>query len=511
MGLGQRDEVRVAQRGGRDPARVFALLVHADRPQHAVVDDDHDHRGAVLHRGGELLRVHHEAAVAGEADHVALRRGQLGGDRRRQPVAHRAVGRRQFGRRAAVAVEAVHPDRVVAGAVGDDGVVGQRRPDVGDDRGEVDAVAGERRRGDVGQVLGARRACPVGPARRCGRHRQRGQRLRGGRSVGFDRQRRPVHAAEFGRVGVDVDQRLPRLRCVDQGVAGAADFAQPRTEHQQQVGVAHALQQGRRSAEAELADVVLAAVVEQVLAAKAGDHRQRARRGERVQRVAPGALPARSADDEQRTLRRGQPLLQFGQRGSARGDPRGRRHGRCVGDVRDVGAGVQQVVGQHDDDRAGAPAARHRVGTGDGRRELVDAARLRDPFGDGAEHRRVVDFLERLAAEESAVDLADEQDHRRRILARGVQPVARVRRSGAPRDETQAGFAGQLAVGVGHVRRRAFVARDHGADRRRRGQRVEHRQEALAGDAIDEFGAFANQRVDQDLAAVAGCGSGHRG
>ena len=95
-------EIRIRQFGARDAARIFALLVHADRAVHAVVDDQHDDRRAVLHRGRELLPVHEELAVARERDHRALRLRDLRRDRRRHAVAHRAAGRRELRAPAAV-------------------------------------------------------------------------------------------------------------------------------------------------------------------------------------------------------------------------------------------------------------------------------------------------------------------------------------------------------------------------------------------------------------------------
>ena len=61
---GERREVGIDQIGTDHAPRVLALLVHADRPVHAVVDDDEDDIRAVLHGGGEFLPVHLEAAVA---------------------------------------------------------------------------------------------------------------------------------------------------------------------------------------------------------------------------------------------------------------------------------------------------------------------------------------------------------------------------------------------------------------------------------------------------------------
>jgi len=115
----------------------------------------------------------------------------------------------------------------------------------------------------------------------------------------------------------------------------------------------------------------------------------------------------------------------------------------------------------------------------------------------------IVHLLEGAAAEEAAVHLADEEDHRRGVLAGGVHPVGGVGGAGAAGDEADARAAGELAVGVGHVGGGALVAGDDGADVRRGVQRVEHRQVALAGDAEDLVDAVAAQGLDEDLSTVA--------
>jgi len=70
-------------------------------------------------------------------------------------------------------------------------------------------------------------------------------------------------------------------------------------------------------------------------------------------------------------------------------------------------------------------------------------------------------------------------------------------------DETDARFAGHLAVGLGHESRSPFLAVDHETDVRVV-QRVEHIQVAFAGDAEGGVDAVDAERVDQDLAAGAG-------
>ena len=85
-----RREIGIAQRRGDDAPGIHALLMHADRAVHAVVDQHDDDRQAVLNGGGEFLPVHQKVAVAGKADDSPLRKQTLRADRRRQAKTHRA-------------------------------------------------------------------------------------------------------------------------------------------------------------------------------------------------------------------------------------------------------------------------------------------------------------------------------------------------------------------------------------------------------------------------------------
>src|SRR5258706_15423279 len=82
---------------------------------------------------------------------------------------------------------------------------------------------------------------------------------------------------------------------------------------------------------------------------------------------------------------------------------------------------------------------------------------LRRPFGDRAEHLTVVDFLECLAVRHLATDLADQKDHRCRILERGVDADGSMAGAGTSRHQAEARLAGELAVSLGHIGRSGFV------------------------------------------------------
>ena len=106
-------------------AGIGPFLVHPDRAVAAVVDDEDDRPGARLHRRAKLLAGHLEVAVTGEGDDGALRVGDLGGDGGGHAVAHGAGLRRQETLARAEGEVLVRPGGEVAGAVGQDGIVGE--------------------------------------------------------------------------------------------------------------------------------------------------------------------------------------------------------------------------------------------------------------------------------------------------------------------------------------------------------------------------------------------------
>ncbi len=76
-------------------------------------------------------------------------------------------------------------------------------------------------------------------------------------------------------------------------------------------------------------------------------------------------------------------------------------------------------------------------------------------------------------------------------------------RAGASRHEGDAGLAGHLAVGIGHIADPAFLAADDGLDFRRVMQCVEDGEEAFPGNGEDAVAALDPELLDKDLAAGA--------
>ena len=83
-----------------------------------------------------------------------------------------------------------------------------------------------------------------------------------------------------------------------------------------------------------------------------------------------------------------------------------------------------------------------------------------------------------------------------------MDPGAGVGRAGAAGDEGDAGAPGHLAVGIGHVGDPALLPADDGVDVGRVVERVEHREEALAGNREDAVAAVDAKLVDEDAAPV---------
>ena len=131
---------------------------------------------------------------------------------------------------------------------------------------------------------------------------------------------------------------------------------------------------------------------------------------------------------------------------------------------------------------------------------MIDLCR---PFGHGAEHGAVIQFLHRIAAQKAAFDLAHKQDHGRGILLGDMNAGRGVGGAWGARDKTNAGPAGGLAIGLGHHGRAAFIAADRDRDAAI-DQGIEHRQIGFAGNAESLCHFLSDQLIDQNLGRCAG-------
>ena len=288
-----------------------------------------------------------------------------------------------------------------------------------------------------------------------------------------------IDPAELVGVGVDVDERLAGMVGRDRACSRRSSTSPSRgADGEDQVGVADALLQLGVGAVAELAGIDAAGVGDRVLAAEGGGDGNAVAEGEIGEMVRRARAPVGAADDRDR---RGRFLEQLEQRLDRAGIGLfgDRRNARPVERLDLV---AQHVLGQREHHRAGPAGGRDAIGAGD---IFGDAAGILDPrrpFGDRAEEGGEVDLLEALAVAVAARDVADEQDHRGRILEGDVDAGAGVGRARAAGDEGDARAPGHLAVGVGHIGDAAFLPADDDVDLGRVVKRVEHREEAFARD-----------------------------
>ncbi len=488
----QGHEVRVDEIGAAHAARVAPLLMHANRPVHAVVGDEDDDRRAVLAGGGELRHAHQEVAVTRDAHDVAVRMDELRGDRGRQPVPHRAREGRELGAVATEGVEAVGPHGEVAGATRDDRVRSEPLAQDGHDVRHLHG-AGQRPPLERLEVRGVRRVHVVSaPVERL-------ERVEGSREAWArrdDAERRLVDAAQLVRVRVDVDQRAADPGRRDRREARCLDVAEPRTHDEQDVGVSQPVGQRRVLPDAQVAGVAAGLVVDVVLAPPGGGDGNAALLEPPSELRSGLGRPRLTADDRERSLRLREQPAELGELRLAR-----RRLRRNVGRrVRHLRALDEHVLGQSKHDGAGPPGRRGSERPSD---ELGDPLRpvdLCDPLRERAEHEPVVELLEGLPPHIAARDLTDEQDHRRPVLERRVHPHRCLRRARAAGHEADPGAAGQLPVRLGHVGRACLVPARDEADRAV-AQRVEDVDVALARHAECEIRAVDGELVDEQLPA----------
>ena len=323
--------------------------------------------------------------------------------------------------------------------------------------------------------------------------------------VGTDRQVGAIDAVELVGVRMDVDEKLVRMVGRDEGIAVRRRLAEPGTDREDQVGRLDPLCQLRIGSITEIAGIDRRRGLDRVLSPERGGDRDAEAFGEHLEVSAGLRVPPRTADDGDRSGGVRQHGLQRRQRVGAGGLRRVvNERGRC-GFTGGLG---QHVFGQREHDRAGTTGDGGSVGTGD---ELRDTRRVvdpRGPLGDRAEERREVDLLEPLAVPHPPRDVADEEDHRLRILEGDVDADAGVGRARPARDEGHARAAGDRAVGAGHESRAAFLPAGDRLDVRMAVERVQHRQEAFARHSKDAAAFLLGKAGDEKLGSGAGHDSG---
>ena len=163
----------------------------------------------------------------------------------------------------------------------------------------------------------------------------------------------------------------------------------------------------------------------------------------------------------------------------------------------------EHVLGQRKHDRPRTACRRYAVRAVDIFRNPAGVLNPCRPFADRAEEGGKVDFLEALAVAVAAGDIADEEDHRSRVLEGDVHAGAGVGRSRPARDEGDSGTTGHLPVRVGHIGDAALLPADGKVDLGCIVQRVEDGEEAFARDREDAIASLDPKLIDEDAATSA--------
>ena len=193
---------------------------------------------------------------------------------------------------------------------------------------------------------------------------------------------------------------------------------------------------------------------------------------------------------------RPQHLLQFGHLREARPD-RDRLGARSI---RHGGHFREHVLGQRDRHRARPPLHRDVKRAMHDLRDLRRQLDLRRELRGRGEQRAIVHLLEGAAPHHRPLDLAYEQDHRRRIVLGDMEPVRRVGRAGAARDEADSWPSGEPPLGQRHDRRARLLPADGEFDRRV-AHGVEGGEIGFARNAIDPLDPLRDELVDENLSA----------
>ena len=383
----------------------------------------------------------------------------------------------------------MEPAGEVAGAVGEDRVVWQTLAEPGDDLAQLHRADVLHWRGPR-EIRRVSRLCLAAPGDRVVRRLQAFQRGDERRRAGVDGKRRPIDATEFLGTGVDVDQRLLRLGDVDQRVTGGRHLAHAPTDEEEHVGLLHAAGEIRVRGDTDIAGVVRVVVIEEHLAAERAADRKIKALGEPPHAGDRRLAPARAAKNDEGPLCRPQHLLQLRHLGEAGMglDRHDRRQGPRVGLV------AEHVFRQRQHDRTRPAGHRDLEGAVDEFRNAIGVVDLLDPFRHLAEHAAEVDLLERLAAAHGPRDLADEHDHRRRILTADVEAGRTAGCARPTRHHDDARTAREFPPRLRGHRGAAFLATDGYGDV---GivERVEEREVTLPRHAEDPLDAVRDQRV----------------
>ena len=481
--------------GGEAPRPVEQPLLLAHQSKRLVVEQHDGQVELLLHRGGQFLDVHLQAAVAAEADHPPSRAGQGRTDGRGQAEAHGAQAAR--GEQLARPAERVglgDPHLVLAHVGGDQGVGADQFGHPADEAGRSFRDSPIRPARAVRRLEPADVLLPGRPALWPDTFRQIPEHPAGVPDQGHLHPAQPAHLP-----GIDVDVQNPRQRAEGAGQAGGA-VVEAGADSDEQVALGHGQVGGAGPVHAEQ------------------PQRQRVVGGQRAQ-----AHEGHDRGD-------GAPLSQAtGRRGTTGAHhPAAQVEHRPFGPVDQVDCGLQPVfaqrflchgeryirpVGNRD------PLQLHVLGHVDEHRPGPTGAgqvqRLGDRGGQFAglvhgEHRldrrpghgADVHLLKGAGAEQRPRHLAGDADHGHRVHGRVGQGGEHVGGPGAGGGEADRRPAGGPGHALGDEAGALLVAGEYVADGGAGSERVVQGQVGPSGDTGDHGDAVAFQLADDDFGAV---------
>ena len=334
---------------------------------------------------------------------------------------------------------------------------------------------------------------------RRGGRRECCRRSRKFRHAGTNGEISAIDMPQFVRIGVNVDQGLTRMVGREQSVTVRGCLAEPGADGEDEVGRLDPCDKLRIGAVAQISGPDRAIVGDGILSAKPGCDRNSMRRCKGGEVPRGVRVPPRTSDDRHRRLGGGKQ----GRESVHHGGVGGLRRALDAGPVHCFGGLDEHVLGQGQHNRPRPSRHGHRIGSSD---IFGDSCRIvdpRGPFGERREHRCEIDFLETFAVAHAPVDIADEQDHRLRVLHRDMDADRGIRRPRPARHKGYAGPSGQCPVCTGHMSDAALLPADYGLDFGRVVKRVENGKEALSGHGEDAVAALDDELVDKDAAAGA--------
>ncbi len=316
--------------------------------------------------------------------------------------------------------------------------------------------------------------------------------------VADDRHVRRAVLADLGRVDVGVDDLGVRGEAVQ--LAGDA-VVEAGAEGEQQVGLLQGGDGGDGAVHAGHAQVLRVAVREGAERHQGGDHRGAGQLGEDPQLGGGLRLDDAAADVQHRALGADQHLRGLADLLGVRLGDRAVAGQRGLDRPAEGGGRLQRVLGDVDQDRAGAAGGGDVEGLGDHPGDLGrvgdQVVVLGDRHGDAADVR----LLEGVGADRLGGDLAGDRDDRHGVHVgvgdRGDQ-VGRARAGGGHADPDP---AGGLGVAGGGVAGALLVPDQDVAHLGGVHQRVVRGKDGPARDAEDGVRAYGLQRADERLGA----------